>query len=103
MNLRTPKILKLPERETKRHCFSRKYCEIEIQLKKENCEWELKGDSLEEPTLSLPEEIILLIEMMKQQKSFDGGNTELAEKFNSFSGKNISVKTLFQPYFRISL
>ena len=24
--------------------------EIEIQLKKENCEWELKGDSLEEPT-----------------------------------------------------
>ena len=51
--------------------------EIEIQLKKENCEWELKGDSLEEPTLSQPEEITLLIEMMKQLQSFDGGNTEL--------------------------
>ena len=70
--------------------------EIEIQLKKENCEWELKGDSLEEPTLSQPEEITLLIEMMKQLKSFDGGNTELAEKFNSFSGKNISAKALKQ-------
>ena len=70
--------------------------EIEIQLKKENCEWELKGDSLEEPTLSQPEEITLLIEMMKQLKSFDGGNTELAEKFNSFSEKNISAKALKQ-------
>ena len=70
--------------------------EIEIQLKKENCEWELKGDGLEEPTLSQPEEITLLIEMMKQLQSFDGGNTELAEQFNSFSGKNISAKSLKQ-------
>ena len=70
--------------------------EIEIQLKKENCEWELKGDSLEEPTLSQPEEITLLIEMMKQLQSFDGGNTELAEQLNSFSGKNISAKALKQ-------
>ena len=70
--------------------------EIEIQLKKENCEWELKSDSLEEPTLSQPEEITSLIEMMKQLQSFDGGNTELTEKFNSFSGKNISAKALKQ-------
>ena len=34
--------------------------------------------------------------MMKQLQSFDGGNTELAEKFNSFSGKNISAKALKQ-------
>ena len=52
--------------------------------------------SLEEPTLSQPEEITLLIEMMKHLESFDGGNTELAEKFNSFSGKNISAKALKQ-------
>ena len=70
--------------------------EIEIQLKKENCEWELKSDSLEEPTLSQPEEITLLIEMMKQLQSFDGGNSELTEKFNSFSGKSISPKALKQ-------
>ena len=70
--------------------------EIEIQLKKENCEWELKSDSLEEPTLSQPEEITLLIEMMNQLQSFDGGNTELTEKFNSFFGKNISAKALKQ-------
>ena len=70
--------------------------EIEIQLKKENCEWELKGDSLEEPTLSQPEEITLLIEMMKQLQSFDGGNTEFAELFHSFSGKDISAKALKQ-------
>jgi hypothetical protein len=43
-----------------------------------------------------PEEITLLIEMMKQLQSFDGGNTELTEKFNSFSGKNISAKALKQ-------
>ena len=55
-----------------------------------------QGDSLEEPTLSLPEEITLLIEMMKQLKSFDGGNTELAEQLNSFSGKSISAKALKQ-------
>ena len=70
--------------------------EIEIRLKKENCEWELKGDSLEEPTLSQPEEITLLIEMMKQLQSFDGGNSEFAELFNSFSGKSISAKALKQ-------
>jgi hypothetical protein len=34
--------------------------------------------------------------MMKQLQSFDGVNTELTEKFNSFSGKNISAKTLKQ-------
>ena len=44
----------------------------------------------------LPEEIVLLIELMKQLQSFDGGNTELAEQFNSFSGKNISAKALKQ-------
>ena len=44
----------------------------------------------------LPEESVLLIELMKQLQSFDGGNTELAEKFNSFSGKNISAKVLKQ-------
>lgn len=70
--------------------------EIELQLQKETCEWELKSDTLEEPALALPEEIMLFIEMMKQLESFEGGNTELAEKFNSFSGKNISPKTLKQ-------
>ena len=70
--------------------------EIELQLKKETCKWELKSDTLEETTLSLPEEITLLIEMMKQLQSFDGGNTELAERFNSFSGKSISAKALKQ-------
>ena len=46
--------------------------------------------------LTLPEEITLLIETMKQLQSFDGGNTELAEKFNSFSRKSISPKALKQ-------
>ena len=70
--------------------------EIELLLKKEICEWELKSDSMEEETLTLPEEIVLLIELMKREKSFDGGNTELAERFNSFSGKSISAKALKQ-------
>ena len=70
--------------------------EIELQLKKETCEWELKSDTLEEPALALPEEIMLFIEMMKRLQSFDGGNTELADLFNSFSGKSISAKALKQ-------
>ena len=70
--------------------------EIELQLQKETCEWKLISDSLEEPELTFPEEIISLIEMMKELNSFDGGNTEFTELFNSFSRKNISAKALKQ-------
>ena len=53
-----------------------------------------------EPLWNLPTKqgtvLYLALEVSKQLQSFDGGNTELAEKFNSFSRKNISAKALKQ-------
>lgn len=54
------------------------------------------SDSLENPRLILPEEMILLIEFMKQVVSYSGSNTELAERFNSFTGKSVTSKGLKQ-------
>ena len=69
---------------------------MELTLSRDTCAWELISDSLEEPELTLPGEMSKLIELMKSIGSFNGGNTELAEKFNSFSGENISAKSLKQ-------
>lgn len=40
--------------------------------------------------------MILLIEFMKQVVSYSGSNTELAERFNSFTGKSVTSKGLKQ-------
>lgn len=70
--------------------------EMELTLSRDTCAWELISDTLEEPELTLPGEMSKLIELMKSIGSFNGGNTELAEKFNSFSGESISAKSLKQ-------
>ena len=69
--------------------------ELELKMKEDTCEWELKNDSLEETT-TCPEEIVFLAKLMQREKAFDGGNSEFAELFNSFSGKSISAKALKQ-------
>ena len=70
--------------------------EMELTLSRDTCAWELISDTLEEPELTLPKEMSKLIELMKSIGSFNGGNTELAERFNSFSGESISAKSLKQ-------
>jgi hypothetical protein len=68
------------------------YREMELKLSKETCAWEMVSDSIENPQLILPEEMISLINFMKQIVSYSGSNTEFAERFNSFTGKSVTSK-----------
>lgn len=72
------------------------YREMELRLSKENCVWNLVSDSLENPQLILPDEMVSLVEFMKAQKSFSGTNSEFTELFNSYCGKKLSAKSLKQ-------
>lgn len=72
------------------------YREIEMKLSKENCVWTLVSDSLENPQLILPDEMVSLTQFMKVQKSFSGTNSEFTELFNSYFGKQLSAKSLKQ-------
>ena len=70
--------------------------EIELNMSRETCAWELVSDTLETPDLTLPDEIVKLVEFVKSIKAFKGGNTEFAERFCAFSGIEISAKALKQ-------
>lgn len=72
------------------------YREMEMKLSKENCTWNLVSDSLENPQMRLPDEMVSLVEFMKVQKSFSGTNSEFIELFNSYYDKKLSVKSLKQ-------
>lgn len=72
------------------------YREMEMRLSKEDCVWNLVSDSLENPQMKLPNEMVALIEFMKAQKSFSGTNSEFTELFNSYYGKKLSAKSLKQ-------
>lgn len=51
----------------------------------------MTADSAENPNMLLPDEMNLLIEMMKSEKYFNGSNAELLERYNAYSGKNLSA------------
>ena len=70
--------------------------EIELNMSRETCAWELVSDTLETPDLTLPDEIVKLVEFVKSIKKFKGGNTEFAERYCAFSGVEISAKALKQ-------
>ncbi len=70
--------------------------EIELNMSRETCAWELISDTLDKPDLTLPDEILKLAEFMKSIEQFKGGNTEFAEQFCAFSGVEISAKALKQ-------
>ena len=72
------------------------YREMEMRLLKENCTWDLVSDSLENPQMTLPDEMVLLVEYMKEQKSFSGTNSEFTEAFSSYYGRKLSAKNLKQ-------
>ncbi len=44
----------------------------------------------------LSSEMFSLSDFMKEEKCFEGTNTELSERFNSFSGKSLTPKSLKQ-------
>lgn len=72
------------------------YREMEMRLSKENCTWDLVSDSLENPQMTLPDEMVLLVEFMKEKKSFSGTNSKFTELFNSYCGRKPSAKSLKQ-------
>ncbi len=72
------------------------YREMEMRLSKENCIWNLVSDSLENPQMRLPDEMVSLARFMKEIKTFSGTNSEFAELFHSCCGKQLSAKSLKQ-------
>ena len=68
--------------------------EIELAFSKEDCTWKMTADSAENPNMLLPDEMNLLIEMMKAEKYFNGSNAEFLERYNAYSGKNLSARIL---------
>lgn len=70
------------------------YREFELNFNKEDCVWNLIADSSENPDMLLPDEMNLVIDMMKAEKYFNGSNAEFLERYNAFSGKNLSARIL---------
>ena len=58
--------------------------------------WDLLSDSAENPEQLLPSEMVCFLECMKEISFFSGGNTELAEAFNTHTGYSIEPKRLKQ-------
>ena len=68
--------------------------DIELRFNKEECKWELVGDSLQQPEFSLPKTMFELVEFMKNIKQYDGSNTLFCEMFCDFSGSDVDAKGL---------
>ena len=93
-------LLDKEERMTKTaklHCTGRDIEERQLELNfTSGCTWELVHDSLENPEILLPEEMQALVSFAQSIGSFEGGNTEFAEQFMSFSGVELTAKSLKQ-------
>ena len=70
--------------------------DLELKFNKEECKWELVGDSLQQPEYSLPKIMFELVDFMKAIGSFNGTNTVFCEEFCKHSGREITAKTLKQ-------
>lgn len=70
--------------------------DLELKFNKEECKWELVGDSLQQPEYSLPKIMFDLVDFMKAIGSFNGTNTTFCEEFCKHSGREITAKTLKQ-------
>lgn len=72
------------------------YRELELRFSKERCVWDLVSDSAEHPEQLLPPELNAFLGYMREVKFFSGGNRELADAFNVFSGDAVEPKRLKQ-------
>ena len=70
--------------------------EMELNMSRDTCAWELISDTLDKPELTLPDEIVKLAEFVKNIGQFKGGNTEFAEQFCAYAGVELSAKALKQ-------
>ena len=69
---------------------------LDLEMDGKNSTWTLLKDSMDEEDHSLPEEVTKLVEYMRGQKVYDGNNTELTERFNSFASLSLAPKSLKQ-------
>ena len=72
------------------------YRELELQFDSKNCRWDLISDSMEQPEILLPPELEKLVRFMREQKYFDGSNSDFTTAFNSFSFLSVTSKSLKQ-------
>lgn len=70
------------------------YREFELNFNKDDCVWDLIADSSENPDMLMPDEMNLLIEMMKEIENFNGSNAEFVNEYNSRTGKNMTARLL---------
>ena len=70
------------------------YRQLELKFSSKDFVWELKSDSREQPEKMLPPEMESLVNFMKEQKSFVGGNSEFVELFNKHTDCEVTVKGL---------
>ena len=66
--------------------------QLEIKFSNKDFVWELKSDSREQPEKLLPPEMELLVQFMKEQENFVGGNSEFVEMFNKLTDSQVTVK-----------
>ena len=72
------------------------YRELELRFLNSECSWELVSDSAEDPAMLLPPELGDLVEFMRVERHFSGSNTELAERYNVHTGRDLTAKKLKQ-------
>ncbi len=70
------------------------YREFELNFNKDDCVWTLIADSSENTDMLIPDEMNLLISMMKETENFFGSNADFLDRYNSFSCKNLSARIL---------
>lgn len=75
--------------------------QLDLRMKSgDTCAWELLSDSLEQPEKRLPTEMEQLVDFMKEQSSYRGGNSQFTASFNAFAGTNFTAKALKQQICR---
>ena len=70
------------------------YRQLELKFSSKDFVLELKSDSREQPEKILPPEMESLVNFMKEQKFFVGGNSEFVEQFNAATDSEVTVKGL---------
>ena len=62
--------------------------QLDLRMKSDTCAWELVSDSLEQPEKCLPTEMEQLVDFVKEQGPYRGGNSQFTASFNAFAGTN---------------
>lgn len=70
------------------------YRELELSFNKDDCIWNLIADSSENSDMLMPDEMNLLIEMMKEIENFNGSNAKFVDEYNSRTGKNLTARLI---------